>query len=276
MLKRLLFPAAAVLAFALAAPAFAQGKADVPLDPACPSTDADLPHGANWICIGRLTADYAFAFIFPAAAVRYPPLDPLLREQASAAEARLAASAASARAGGSIPFTYQAVWRFDTILPEIVAASGSIATFEGGAHGGIEYRTILIDPRERRTIALADLFHAETFDTGLFGRRIRGMRAVQASFCRALTAAVRERQQDPTAAVTCPAIEAQPVTLVCGARGRIETMRALLDPYVIGPWAAGSYEVDFPVDAEMIGTMTRRYRVAFGLPGETRRRPRTC
>jgi len=53
-------------------------------------------------------------------------------------------------------------------------------------------------------------------------------------------------------------------------------MRAALDPYVIGGWADGPYEIDFPVDARMIGNMKQRYRVAFGLPGERRGRPRPC
>jgi hypothetical protein len=35
--------------------------------------------------------------------------------------------------------------------------------------------------------------------------------------------------------------------------------------------------VDFDMTAEMIGVMKERYRVAFGLPGETRgRRRRSC
>ena len=91
------------------------------------------------------------------------------------------------------------------------------------------------------------------------------MRAVQAAFCRALTALVRERRGEPAAEVRCPGIEDQPVTFVCGPRGRIEAMRAMLSPSVEGAWAEGAYEVDFPVDARMIGNMYRRYRVAFGL-----------
>ena len=45
----------------------------------------------------------------------------------------------------------------------------------------------------------------------------------------------------------------------------------------IDPDAARPYAVDFDMTAEMIGVMKERYRVAFGLPGETRgRRRRSC
>lgn len=273
MLNCLLIPAALLV---LSASAPAQEAAAPPLDPTCPREGVDRPIGRAWLCDGRLTPDYAFAFVYPAAAAQSPALMTRLREQAEEDQARLARETAAF--GGERPglFTYDAEWRMDAFTPELAAASGAIRTYTGGAHGGLEYRTILIDRRDDRRIRLNELFAPNLFETSLFGRRIRGMRAVQASFCRALTADVRERRANPTAVVECPDIEEQPVTFVCGARGRIEAMRALLNPYVAGSWAEGPYEVEFPVDARMIGNMKRRYRVAFGLPGERRRRPRTC
>lgn len=272
MLKRFLIPAALLLA----APALAQQKAEQPLDPNCPREGSDRPTGPLWLCNGRLTPDYAFAFVYPAAATQNPALIALLREQAEADQARMAQESEAFGTERPGLFTYDAEWRMDALTPELAAASGTLRTYTGGAHGGLEYRAILIDRRQGHRIALNELFAPNLFEHSLFGRKIRGIRAVQASFCRALTAQVRERREQPAAEVACPDIEDQPVTFVCSARGRIEAMRALIEPYAVGSWAEGPYEVDFPVDAQMIGNMKRRYRVAFGLAEERRGRRRTC
>lgn len=272
MLKRLLILAALFLA----APAPAQESALPKLDPNCPRGGVDRPTGAAWLCHGRLTGEYAFAFVYPAAATQIPALIEALREQRVQDEARVTEEATAA---GDAPglSTWDAEWRLDAVTPELAAASGTILTFStGAAHGGLDYRAILIDRRHGRVIALNELFAPNLFETSLFGRKIRGIRAVQAAFCRALTAQVRARREDPAAQVACPDIERQPVTFVCGARGRIEAMRALIAPYVAGPWAEGGYEVEFPVDARITGNMKRHYRVAFGLPDERRGRPRSC
>lgn len=273
MLNRLLIPAAFLL---LAAAAPAQEAAERPLDPNCPRGGVDRPAGPDWLCNGRLTRDYAFAFVYPAASQTIPALKKALRDQAVADQASLALEAATGGEPGRHA-AFDAEWRMDAVTPELAAASGAILTFaRGAAHGGLEYRSILIDRRADRQIRLNELFAPNLFENSLFGRRIRGIRAVQASFCRALTAQVRARREQPAAEIACPDIEAQPVTLVCGPRGRIEAMRALVEPYAVGSWAEGPYEVDFPIDARIIGNMKQRYRNAFGLPEERRGRPRTC
>lgn len=277
MLDRLLFLAA----LAFPAPPSAQDARRPAQDPNCPREGSDRPTGPEWACNGRLTPAYAFAFVYPASAAQVPALKAELRAQALRDEFRLAAEAdalAGRRAPGgpAIPrLRYDAEWRVDAVTPELAAASAEIATHAGGAHGGIEYRAILVDRRDDRPIRLVDLFEPNLFEHSLLGQRLRGMRAVQAAFCRALTALVRERGGEP-AEVRCPGIEDQPVTFLCGPRGRIEAMRAMLSPSVAGSWADSSYKVDFPVDARMVGNMYRRYRVAFGLPHERRGRPRPC
>ena len=237
-------------------------------DPPRDAPASDCP--ADMRCIARSDPHYSFAFSYPRAAAQIPALEELLQAEAAAAEAWLGEQ--TLPSGDAPPFSYEAGWRIDAQLPELVAASAAISHYTGGAHGGIEYRTILVDRRDGRRLALADLFEPGTFGHSLLGHRIRGMRAVQAAFCRALTAEVRVRREDPAAELACPAVEAQAVTMVCAAGGRIEAMRALLDPYAIGSWAEGPYEVEFPVDAVMMSSMKRRYRAAFGVGGETRPR----
>jgi hypothetical protein len=271
MLNRLLIPAALLL-LAASAPAPAQAPAARPLDPICPRQGDNRPKGAEWMCSGELTRDYAFAFVYPAAAQSIPALKELLRDQSERDRALLVGEVEAA-GHPAIPYSYDAEWRMDAVTPELAAASGAVRTFSGGPHASLDYRAILIDRRADRQVRLNELFAPNLFEHSLFGRRIRGIRAVQASFCRALTAQVRARR---VAAMACPDIEEQPVTFVCGPRGRIEAMRALLNSNAIEGWADGPSEVDFPLDARIIGNMKQRYRNAFGVPGERRGRPRDC
>jgi hypothetical protein len=265
---------ALVAAFAFTAPLAAAAAADRAPDPYCPRGDRDLPLGPDWLCYGRLNDDYSFAFVYPKAVERVPELDAAVRTEAGVAEDWIAKRADEARAQGrEVPrLSYEAAWQVDAILPELAAASGSISHYSGGAHGGIEYKTILIDRERGRAIEIEDVFDPGFFEPDLLGYRLWGIRAVQAAFCRELTGAARERRGAPAAEISCPAVEDQPITFMCGDGGRIDRLRVLLNPMVAGSRAEGPYEIDVPVDAAMMSAIRRRFRPAFGLSLESRPR----
>jgi hypothetical protein len=237
---------------------------------------APAPCAADTVCIIRDTDRYSFRFTYPMAAARVAGLDGILRERATNAEAALAAAADEGTRPGRL--TYDSHYRLDAELPEIVALTGTTDSWEG------ESRTaLLFDPRDHKRLALVDLFHPETFDNFFFWSRPRGIRGVQDSFCHALSDAVRARRAEAQLReldIRCPDVEDQPVTTICNGRGRILGLRAYVTPEDtrrIDPDAPRPYAVDIDVTAEMIGVMKLRYRVAFGLPGETRgRRRRSC
>lgn len=267
-------------ASALAAPLCAQ-QGEAPLDPACPQGDLNTPREPGSVCIGRLTDDYAFSVVIPARAAAVPRLDALLRNKALRAEVRFEAMIEERRAPeepASGRMSYEQGWHVDAWLPELVALSSRAATYLGGAHGGMEYRQLLFDRRRNRQIELRDIFTIGAFEHDLIGGRPVGEGAVQRAFCRALRAEVRERRDDPAASVDCPEALALPIALICSPGGRIESLRALVAPYVVGPWAEGPYEVDIPVDARMMAAVRRRFRPAFAVPGEDRPRrlPEAC
>jgi hypothetical protein len=173
---------------------------------------------------------------------------------------------------------FESHYRLDAELPEIVALTGTSDGWEGE-----RVSTLLFDPRDHERLSLINLFHAETFDNFFFWSRPRGIRAAQDSFCRALSDAVRARRAELQLReldISCPDVEDQAVTTVCSGQGRILAFRAYVTPEdtrAVDPDAAHPYRVDFDMTAEMIGVMKQRYRVAFGLPGETRgRRRRSC
>jgi len=237
---------------------------------------APPPCPADTVCIMRDTDAYSFRFTYPMAAARVAGLDGLLRERATDAEAALAQAAARTDHRGRL--TLESHYRLDAELPEIIALTGMSRGWDGE-----RTRVVLFDPREHERLRLVNLFHAETFDNFFFWSRPRGIRAVQNSFCHALADAVRERRAELQLReldISCPDVEDQEVTMVCSGRGRILGLRAFVTPEDtrrIDPDAERPYRVDFDMTAEMIGVMKQRYRVAFGLPGETRgRRRRSC
>lgn len=282
MLYRLLLFALAALA--LPSALAAQDGGDPPPDPACPRGDPNVPRPQDSVCIGRLTDDYAFSFVYPRAAVEIPAVDALLREQATAAETWIAGQAAAASAeraagrGEQARLSYEAGWTADVVTPEIAAFSGTVA-HSGGDGGGMEYKAILFDRRFQRAVRLQDLFAPATFDYSLFGHRLRGVQAMQDAFCRELTRALRARRQNSDEIVACPAIEAQPVTLVCAHDiGRVVAFMAMLGPDVAGTWSEGPYEIQIPIDARIMDSLWGRFRPAFGLHQESGapRRRRGC
>ena len=231
---------------------------------------------ADTVCIVRDTPEYSFRFTYPMAAARVAGLDGLLRERATDAEAELAEAAAQSDHRG--PLRLESHYRLDAELPEIIALTGISDAWDGQ-----RVRTIMFDPRNRERLELVSLFHPETFDNFFFWSRSRGIRAAQDSFCHALSEAVRARRaalQLRELDIECPDVEDQEVTTICNGRGRILALRAYVRPddtRRIDPDARRPYAVDFDMTAEMIGVMHTRYRVAFGLPGETRgRRRRSC
>ena len=234
------------------------------------------PCPADTVCIVRDTDRYSFRFTYPMAAARVAGLDGILRERATDAEAALAEAADAGAGPGRL--TYDSHYRLDAELPEIVALSGTTDSWEGQSA-----TALLFDPRDHKRLALVDLFHPETFDNFFFWSRPRRLRPVPDTVCPPLSDAVRARRAEEQLReldISCPDVEAQPVTTICNGRGRILGLRAYLSPEAtrrIDPDSPRPYAVDFDVTAEMVGVMKVRYRVAFGLPGETRgRRRRSC
>ena len=231
------------------------------------------PCPADMVCIMREAEGYSFRFTYPMAAARVAGLDGILRERATDAEAALAEAAAEGDRRGRLRF--EADYRLDAELPEIVALTGTTRAWDGQ-----RVDTIMWDPRAREQLDLIGLFGPETFDNVFFWSRPRGIRAAQDSFCHALSEMVRARRAELQLReldMNCPDVEAQAVTTICNGRGRILGLRAFVrreDSLRVDPDAPGPYRVDFDMTAEMIGVMKQRYRVAFGLPGETRGRQR--
>jgi hypothetical protein len=231
---------------------------DPPPDPACPQADLAFERRAGSTCIGRLTGGYAFSSIWPAEAAAIAGLDALLRRDAATNQRWIAAETRRYRAdrgdseGEPMRLYYESGWTLEALTPALAAVSSTHAYYTGGAHGGMRHEVILFDRARGRAITLPDLF----------ADRRAGMAAVQEIFCPALTTEVSERRDGNVEGFACPDAASVPISLVGSDRG-ITAMRALIAPYVVGSWAEGPYEVEFPVTNGMRAALKRDYQAAF-------------
>ncbi len=236
-------------------------QADPPPDPACPQGDLAFPRAAGSTCIGRLNEGYQFSSVWPAEAAALPAVDRLLRRDAAGSERWIAAETRRYRRevaeseGEPMRLSYEAGWHVDAIGPSLVSLSSTRGFYTGGAHGGMEFRVILFDRRQGRRIALADLVENQAV----------GLGAIHGSFCRVLRAQAADRRGPDGPVPDCPDATTQPISLVASPDGRIRSMRALLIPYVIGSWAEGPYEFEFPVTHDLMASLKPAYRDAFAL-----------
>ena len=247
-----------ILPLLLAATALAQ---DPPRDPACPLGDMALARPADSECIARVTPGYTLALVYGGEIGAIPPLEALMREEATRAEAWIADIARDwarerAEAGGDVfPLSYEAIWSVEVAPFQLAAASGSIAHYTGGAHGGIEFKAILMDLRQGRRIALTDLFTDPA----------RATAQIQQGFCAALREQMGERRGTDESQTECPVATEQPISLQLGPGQRFSSFYALLNPYVAGSWAEGPYDFPFPVTAELLALLKPEYRDAFAV-----------
>ncbi len=207
-----------------------------------------------------------FSYRHPAEVGAIPALAALLRSQADQTrdEARKAAldDRDSARTDGYEyhPHSLGIVWETVTQTSRFLSLSNSFYTFTGGAHGNYGFAGLVWDREHGKQLSATDLF----------GSRAALKTAVLKPFCAGLDAERRKRgiakPRDGATYPRCvdPVSEA---TIVPGSTNRraFDRIGFLIDPYVAGTYAEGSYEVTLPVTSAVLAAVKPEYRNAFAL-----------
>lgn len=206
-----------------------------------------------------------FSHTWPAAANAIPALAERLERQGQAAldESQAMAAEDQAAARGTDwefrPHSVEKEWQTVADLPDWLSLSATLYTYTGGAHPNSGFDSLVWDKRAATARAALDLFRsASAFKTALWGE-----------FCPALDAERAERRGAPVdpssddGFSTCP--EPREVTVLLGSgNGRgFDKVGILIGPYVAGPYAEGTFEFTFPVDAAVIDAVKPEYVTAF-------------
>ena len=213
------------------------------------------------------TADYDFAYRWPAEVEAIPALRARMTAEQSELRRSLASDSGEARRAAAadpdlrfVPFQYAAEWKVVTRLPGWLSLSQAVSTYEGGAHPNSGFDSLLWD----RTAGVArkplDLFiSAQALDA-----------AIRGPFCDALDRERATRRGEPVNRASgddfdaCIAPSEQTVILGSSDRKRFNRIGLLVGPYAAGPYAEGSYDITLPVTEAVLKAVKPEFRAAFG------------
>ncbi len=140
----------------------------------------------------------------------------------------------------------------------LLSLAVEVASYTGGAHGNYGTGALLWDRRASRETRIADLFAAPgNFDRLLTQR-----------WCDALNKARVEKRGEPVSGDgmfdECPALgDVSIIPTDKDGNGKFERLQLVADPYVAGPYAEGSYEIELPVTGDLMAAIGSDYRESF-------------
>ena len=214
--------------------------------------------------IDEETESYFFEYSWPAEAGRDPALAAELQARADTSRSELEAQAREAQADAAAndyPFRKHSLgmeWQKVADIPGFLSLSGEFYTYMGGAHGMSGMSSLIWDREAGRAIEGIDLFTSPQALGRALGSRI----------CAGLNDARREKLGEVPAGAECPAIGEFTVLVGSSNGAYFDRLTLYAGPYVAGPYAEGSYEVDLAIDGKTRAAVKPRYRSAFAPPSQ--------
>jgi hypothetical protein len=140
----------------------------------------------------------------------------------------------------------------------LLSLSVDAGSYTGGAHGNYGTGALLWDRQSAKEIEIADLFTAPTNMDRLLTQR----------WCDALNKAREEKRGEPVGGDgmfdDCPKLtDIAVIPTDKNKNGRFETLMLVASPYVAGPYAEGSYEIELGVTPDLIAALKGDYRASF-------------
>ena len=263
MPPRPFLPLALVALAACSSPEEVAEKAGVtPAAQASASAEASSARGNS---VSEETDLYHFDYAYPGAAAAIPALRDALEAELAEQKAALVKEAQVARTDaqdGGYPFnphSFAQEWEALADLPGYLSLAGEFATYSGGAHGMYGMESLVWDKARGRRLAGIDLFVSPGALNAALDDRL----------CESLNAERAERRGQPVPEDSeemfdqCVGVEEATVLLHSGNGRAFDRLTVWIGPYVAGPYAEGSFALDFPVDAAVRGAVKPVHRSAF-------------
>lgn len=208
------------------------------------------------------TPDYTFAYDYPVEAAAIPALRKWLEADRAGTRSQTARDAAEARRdarGATYPFhawETQKTWKVVTNTPRFLSLSLDGYTFTGGAHGTPFSGSLVWDKARGTRLEPEAVFTSPA----ALARAIPDL-------CARLKA-VRARRIAPYVDTgdtfsQCPTLKELTLLLGSSNRQRIDRIGFIADPYIIGSYAEGPYELTLPVTPAILAAVKPAYRTAF-------------
>lgn len=152
----------------------------------------------------------------------------------------------------------QKSWDVVADVPRFLSLSWELYAYTGGAHGNSGSGGLVWDREANVALAPKDLFVSEAaLQDALYTR-----------WCKALQRdRVTRLGMEPADSSTFPCPQIAELTVLLGSSNKTHFDRVglIADPYVAGSYAEGSYELTFPVTAEVLAAVKPEYKAAFAL-----------
>ena len=223
-----------------------------------------IPPRSADVAIDRDDAALEFHYAFPGEAAAVAPLDTWLRahadDQHRAAHADAVAFQETAKKEG-FPFrkySYDQKWAVVANLPVALVMESNGYSYTGGAHGMPFTTSLIWDRAAGKRLGTADLLDKDAL-----------AKAANDVFCRELDRQREQKRGEPVNPKaesgisdfnTCPVMKEQEVIPLSRKGRALDTIRVVIGPYVAGPYAEGSYEIDMPLSAAMLAAVKPAYR----------------
>lgn len=215
--------------------------------------------------VSEETDDFLFEYAYPAEAGNIPELAALLAVRLDQARAELATQSADAREAAhedGFPFnkfSSGTKWQVVADTPAFLSLSANMTSYTGGAHGLFGFDTLVWNKEAAAALVPEDFFSSmEVLDAVL-----------AEPFCDLLN---RERAVRRGTAVDaqstdmfdqCVPLKDTNVLLGSSRGEAFDRIGVQIGPYVAGPYAEGSFEFTFPVNAQVLEVVREEYRTAF-------------
>ena len=156
---------------------------------------------------------------------------------------------------------YQKTWKVVADLPGWLSLTADSYSYTGGAHGMSNLQSLVWDKTAKLAHDGVDLFRSpEALDAAL-GPKL----------CAALNAEREKKRGEPVQPVVsddtgfsaCQHVSEATVLVGSSNGGTFDRIGIWFGPYVAGPYAEGAYELNFPVDAKVLGAVKPEFAGAF-------------
>ena len=253
-------------------PAFTEVQDDAPAATASASADvasaSDAAPAAVTFEDDARNGDAAreFAYSWPAEVSAIPALEEILRSERDEALAeqkaeweRSLAEFAGEDCVSCVGRGYEVTWKVAADIPGWLSLTRDMYLYTGGAHG-MSGRTSLVWDRAKGVgVAGADLFESAVALENALGAKL----------CATLNKEREERRGSPVDPQSdaifedCPSLDEASIFIGSSDGKHFDRIGIYFGPYVAGPYAEGSYELDFPVTASVLDAVKPAYAAAF-------------
>lgn len=149
---------------------------------------------------------------------------------------------------------FSQIWQRVAQTPKFLSLSSDVETYTGGAHGMVNFDSLLWDREKKIVLRPVDIFtSAAAFDA-----------AISEPFCKAIISAKRKKGIDPQmdkdgVFESCPKATEQTIWMGSSDGQALDRLTIGITAYVVGPYAEGSYKIDVPMNAALVRAVKPEY-----------------